>query len=141
MTGFSIERVDWQTHRTGLVAVRTAVFVVEQKVPVSMEVDERDPVSVHFLASDCEGNPIGTSRLLPEGKVGRVAVLKQWRKSGVGRALMEATIAFARERGDQSLELHAQTWTIPFYRKLGFETHGDEFDEAGIPHRKMTLVI
>ncbi|MDF1813281.1 MAG: GNAT family N-acetyltransferase [Verrucomicrobiales bacterium] len=130
----------WDTHRQSLLAVRTKVFVEEQNVPASMEVDEYDEVSIHVLALDPDDNPIGTARLLPAGKIGRVAVLKEWRKSGVGRAMMIRLIEIAKQRGDTELILHAQTWTIPFYRSLGFTAEGDEFDEAGIPHRKMRRI-
>ncbi|MDF1752656.1 MAG: GNAT family N-acetyltransferase [Verrucomicrobiales bacterium] len=137
----SITEVDWETHREPLLAVRTSVFVEEQNVPASIEVDEYDPVSIHVLARDHQNQPIGTARLLPKGKIGRVAVLKPWRKSGVGSALMTHLIALARERGDRELSLHAQSWTTPFYETFGFTAEGDEFEEAGIPHRYMRLIL
>ena len=137
----SISEVSWETHRDALLAVRTTVFVEEQKVPASIEVDEYDPVSVHLLALDHDGTPIGTARLLPESKIGRVAVLKSWRRSGIGSALMHQLIRIAKERGDSKIILHAQSWTVPFYESLGFLVVGDEFEEAGILHREMHLVL
>jgi predicted GNAT family N-acyltransferase len=136
---FSILELDWAGGQERLLAVRTAVFVIEQQVPAEIEVDEYDPISEHVLAIDAEGNPIGTARLLPEGKIGRVAVLKDWRQHGVGSLLMKTLIKRAQTRGDREIQLHAQCWTIPFYETLGFRPEGDEFLEAGISHRKMRL--
>ncbi len=139
---FHLQPASWDTHRELLLAVRTAVFVEEQKVPDEIEVDASDPVSFHALALDQKsGEPIGTARLLPEAKIGRVAVLSDWRKTGVGRALMEFLIEQAREQQMGELTLHAQSWTIGFYEKVGFVAEGPEFDEAGIPHRNMRLIL
>jgi len=120
--------------------VRRAVFVVEQGVPEEEEIDEHDPVSTHFLAISSE-TPVGAARLLTSGRIGRVAVLREWRRAGVGRALMIAAIAAAEERGDRELVLHAQVHSIPFYESLGFAASGEFFEEAGIPHREMRLKL
>ena len=136
---FTIEKVDWDSHSITLLRVRNRVFVEEQKVPAEIEVDEYDQQSIHFLALDQNGSPIGTARLLPDGRVGRVAVLIEWRRKGVGRALMNETLTVATQRGISRVTLHAQVSSIPFYSELGFETEGPEFDEAGIPHRQMHL--
>ena len=101
------------------------------------ERDEHDAASVHFLARDASGHPIGTARLLGSGRIGRVAVLRQWRGRGLGRALMAAVIAEASRCGMTRLHLHAQVQTIPFYESLGFVVCGEEFEEAGILHREM----
>ena len=135
---FSIAQVGWESSKARLLEVRREVFVIEQGVPEEIESDEDDPLSIHFLALDQDGTPIGTARLLPEGRIGRMAVLAPWRRSGVGRALLSATMETARQRGDGRLFLHAQVHSIPFYESLGFSVFcGDEFDEAGIPHREM----
>lgn len=136
-----VREVDWERSREPLLAVRHAVFVVEQGVDASLEIDEWDGRSRHFLAEDGSGSPIGTSRLLPTGRVGRVAVLAAWRRRGVGRALMLEVIAAAREAGMNRLHLHAQVPSIPFYESLGFVAEGPVFDEAGIPHRDMVRVF
>lgn len=138
---FSIEQVIWDASQIELLEVRREVFVVEQGVPEEIEIDEHDPVSIHFLARDAAGVPIGTARLLPEGRIGRMAVLATWRRSGVGRALLTAAMETARARGDGRLFLHAQVHSIPFYESLGFSVCGDEFDEAGIPHREMECFL
>lgn len=135
----SIEIVLWKSAAPELLAVRHPVFVLEQGVAAEREVDEFDPVSLHFLARDSQGEPIGTARVLPDGRIGRVAVLKPWRRKGVGRALMQAALSGARDRGDRRVTLHAQTHSLSFYQSLGFVAFGDEFEEEGIPHRGMIL--
>lgn len=136
---FTIEQVNWSSHSDILLQVRNRVFIEEQKVPAEIEVDEHDQQSTHFVALDQNRNPIGTARLLPNGQVGRVAVLIEWRRKGVGRALMKETLTVSSLRGIPRVSLHAQVSSIPFYSELGFETKGPVFDEAGIPHRQMHL--
>lgn len=138
---FSTGEVTWDTSQVELLKVRREVFVVEQGVPEEIEIDEHDPASIHFLARDAAGVPIGTARLLPEGRIGRMAVLASWRRSGVGRALLSAAMETARARGDSRLYLHAQVHSIPFYESLGFSVCGEEFDEADIPHREMECFL
>lgn len=137
MSGFTIRTVSWTGSANDLLAVRREVFVVEQGVAEEREVDELDPVSLHVLACDETGRPVGTARLLPCGRIGRVAVLSPWRRRGVGRSLMEAVMAAAADRGEKRIHLHAQVHSIPFYESLGFRVCGGEFDEEGIPHREM----
>ena len=134
---FDLRILDWHAAREGARAVREAVFIVEQHVPRELEWDEWDEPSVHALACDETGRAIGTARLLPDGHLGRMAVLAAWRRQGVGMALANALIARASERGDAEIVLHAQTHAVGFYRKLGFTPRGPQFDEAGIPHVEM----
>jgi predicted GNAT family N-acyltransferase len=94
---------------------------------------------VHVLAVDAAGNAIGTARLLAEGKIGRMAVLREWRGRGVGSGLLLRLLEEARKQRLQQLTLHAQVYASKFYRKFGFEVMGGEFVEAGIPHVKMIL--
>lgn len=134
---YSLRVVDWATGEEKLRAVRIAVFVIEQNIPEELEWDAFDAVSVHALAEDASGTPIGCGRLLPDGHIGRMAVLSDWRGRGVGAALLTTLIDLARERGDARVRLHAQTQAMPFYARFGFTPVGDEFDEAGIAHRTM----
>ena len=135
---YSIIETTWKKDQVRLLSVRRTVFVEEQNVPEEIEVDDFDPISIHVLAVDStDQTPIGTARLLPDGRIGRVAVLKESRKAGVGMALMKELISIANRKGFAGLHLHAQTWTIGFYEKLGFTCEGAEFDEAGIAHRSM----
>lgn len=135
-----IERGDWQ--RLGALAgdIRRRVFIDEQAVPEGEEWDGRDPDCLHFLARH-DGTPVGTARLLPDGHVGRVAVLPAGRGRGIGLALMHEAIRAARDQGHARIELAAQVQALDFYRRLGFEAYGDTFLDAGIPHRNMRLML
>ncbi len=128
--------VDWNDCADELIAVRNEVFVVEQKVPVELEIDGLDPHCIHAAAL-VDGRAVGTGRLLPEQRIGRMAVLKAWRGRGVGAAILEALVAAARDRGDVEVRLAAQVGAIDFYRRHGFTAEGDSFLDAGIVHREM----
>ena len=138
---FMVGRATWVADNVALAAIRREVFVVEQRVPESEEWDDRDAVSEHVIARASDGKAIGTGRLLPDGHIGRMAVLKPWRGRGVGSALLSELIAMARERGFAETRLHAQTHALAFYRKHRYTPLGDEFMEAGIPHYEMRLVL
>jgi predicted GNAT family N-acyltransferase len=131
---FEVRLADWTIDGDALRAVRREVFIVEQRVPEVVEWDAMDPPSVHALAFDSAGRPIGCGRLLPDGHVGRMAVVASWRGRGVGAALLLKLVELARERGHARAILNAQTQAVPFYRRYGFTVTGDEFEEAGIPH-------
>ena len=124
-------------------AIRREVFIDEQNVPEAEEMDDLDAGAIHILARDAEGEAWGTARLLIQGatgKIGRVAVRKGARGTGLGARLIEASIAeLGRMPGVTRLKLSAQTHVIPFYERFGFVAHGPDYDDAGIPHRDMTL--
>jgi predicted GNAT family N-acyltransferase len=136
-----VELGDWTSMRARAEPVRFAVFVEEQQVPAEIELDEFDPQSVHALAFDAQGRVLGTGRLLPDGHIGRMAVLRQARGAGVGSALLQALMKAARARGDREVLLSAQTHAIAFYERFGFAVEGEEYDDAGIPHRMMRHVF
>lgn len=131
--------VNWQDEAVALRDIRTAVFIYEQQVPEDLEWDEFDPVSLHVLALNSNDQPIGTARLLPDGHIGRMAVLKEWRGKGVGSAILQRILEESSHRGMQKAMLNAQMAAIKFYEKFGFQVSGEEFMEAGIPHIKMIL--
>ena len=131
----------WERDDEALRLIRFAVFVVEQHVPEELEWDGIDAACEHAIAEDEAGSPIGVGRLLPDGHIGRMAVLREWRGCGVGGAILERLVALARERGHAVARLNAQTHAMPFYRSHGFVAVGDEFDEAGIPHRAMERAL
>ena len=139
MSDYRIKRADWARDGARLRAVREAVFVREQNVPLDLELDGLDAHSTHVLAESTAGAAIGTARLLPDGHIGRMAVLSAWRGRGVGSALLEALLHEARRRELPEVVLNAQEHALPFYTRFGFVTQGDTFDEAGIPHRTMRL--
>jgi predicted GNAT family N-acyltransferase len=131
----------WQEAQAEASRIRFAVFVEEQRVPIEMEMDEFDPQCVHALAYSAAGEAIGTGRLLPDGHIGRMAVLKAWRGCGAGGAILQRLIPAARARGDREVILSAQKHAIAFYRKHGFVEEGGEYDDAGIPHQAMRKAL
>jgi predicted GNAT family N-acyltransferase len=141
MSGFRVRIADWEREREAMRAIRTPVFIQEQQVPQQIEWDDMDPLCVHALALDADGTPIGTGRLAPDGKIGRMAVLGEWRGKGVGAAILDFLVACARERGIKDCRLHAQRHALEFYLQHGFEVEGEEFVEAGIPHVNMRKVL
>jgi len=138
---FTISILAWDKARPLARPVREQVFVAEQKVPLELEWDEWDEGSDHAVARDSKGQAIGTARLLPDGRIGRMAVLGEWRRRGVGTALLEALLEQARKRSMRHITLHAQTHAAGFYRRFGFNERGEEFLEAEIPHVEMTLEL
>jgi predicted GNAT family N-acyltransferase len=138
MNEFTVRRALWGPDTEALREVRTRVFIEEQKVPKDLEWDELDEACIHALAFAGD-RPVGTGRLTPDGHIGRMAVLAGWRNRGVGAALLSHLMDAARERGDAFCELNAQVSAIGFYERHGFHVEGEEFMDAGIPHRVMRL--
>ncbi len=138
---FFLEPANWETDQADLRAVRMAVFVVEQAIPESDEWDALDAPSQHLLARDATGRAIGCGRLTPDRTIGRMAVLREWRGRGVGEALLRSLVEQARALGWPEVVLHAQVQAIPFYARQGFTPFGDVYDECGIPHQRMRLVL
>jgi len=135
--GFRVRLADWSRDEERLKAIRHQVFVIEQHVPQELEWDGIDAGCRHALAEDLSGNAIGCGRLLPDGHIGRMAVLAEWRGKGVGGALLQHLVEFARDAGHERVMLNAQVQAMPFYARRGFTPYGDEFEEAGIAHRAM----
>lgn len=136
MSEIRVRVADWHKDNAELRRIRESVFVAEQAVPPELEWDAEDAEAVHFLAE--EGDyAVGTARLLPDGHIGRVSVLKDWRGLKVGEALMHAVIAEAEQRGLDRQMLSAQVHATPFYERLGFEIVSGEYLDAGIPHVDM----
>lgn len=128
----------WEEAAGDLARVRRRVFIEEQGVPEALEWDEWDAPSLHALVRDT-GEPVATGRLLPDGRIGRMAVLPAWRGRGVGAAVLHRLIDAARARGVGEVVLSAQVQAMPFYAQAGFVAEGPEYDDAGIPHRTMRL--
>ena len=135
---FKIELLDWPAAEQQASRIRFTVFVEEQRVPAELEMDENDAASLHALAC-ADGRAIGTGRLLPDGHIGRMAVLKGWRGQGAGKAMLRQLIDAARERGLREVALSAQVQAVEFYRAEGFAPEGAVYEEAGIPHQAMRL--
>jgi len=138
---FTVETADWSNERDQAAcrAVREAVFLQEQNVPVEDEWDAADAQSRHVIARDGAGNAIGTGRLTPQQVISRMAVVKDWRGRRVGAAILDLLLQQARALNYPAVEMHAQSYAVPFYEKFGFARYGDEFLECGIPHFHMRL--
>jgi predicted GNAT family N-acyltransferase len=137
MSRFDIHPTDWARDAARLGAVRRTVFIDEQGVPESLEWDADDAGSLHLLATLADGTPIGCARLLPDGHIGRMAVLPEWRGQGVGQALLTAVLDLAQSQGHACALLSAQIHAAGFYAAAGFVALGDPYEEAGIPHVAM----
>lgn len=136
----TIEPIDWDSGADALRAIREAVFVAEQGVPPTLEYDGEDPAARHWLLR-VEGAAAGCARMLADGHIGRLALLPDYRGRGLGRRLMQRILDDAAAMGLEGVHLNAQVPALAFYHRLGFESRGPEFDDAGIPHRHMQLKL
>lgn len=132
--------MSWERARQLASPIRFQVFVREQRVPAEIELDDMDAPSLHAIAFENE-KAIGTGRLLPDGHIGRMAILQEWRRRGIGAAILRALIDAAERRGDREIALSAQLHAVEFYRTHGFEPVGDVYEEAGIPHQAMVRAL
>ena len=136
---------DWTTLGDQAGAIRKAVFVDEQGIPADLEWDAADTTCVHALARNRLGLALATGRLLAHepgtSKIGRMAVLPSQRGTGVGRQVLDALMAAAKARGDQSVLLYSQASAVPFYLRSGYQAEGEPFEEAGIPHLAMRKLL
>ena len=137
---FRVQSGHWDKLEQDAKFIRKQVFIIEQNIPEEEEWDDQDMISDHFVVYD-QDQPIATARLLQNNSVGRVAVLKAYRGQGIGRMIMLEIIRQAHQQDRTFLQLSTQVHAISFYEKLGFSIQGDAYDECGIPHIKMQLVI
>jgi predicted GNAT family N-acyltransferase len=135
-TDLLVELLNWDKARPHASPIRFTVFVEEQGVPREIELDEHDAACVHAVVFE-QGKAVATGRLLPDGHIGRMAVLKEWRGRGIGALMLEKLMRRAKERGDKAVALSAQVHAVPFYRAHGFVAEGEEYLEAGIRHQAM----
>jgi len=131
-----IELMSWEQARSHASPIRFTVFCEEQGVPREIELDEHDSQSIHAIAYEGT-DAVGTARLLPDGHIGRMAVLKDWRGRGIGGLMLRKLMERAKARGDREIVLSAQVHAVPFYRANGFMEDGSEYLEAGIRHQEM----
>lgn len=139
-TDYEISVASWSIDADDLKTIRTSVFIEEQNVPVELEWDGLDPNCTHFIVRS-DSKAIATARLKSDGQIGRMAVLKPYRNLGVGSRLLTEVLNYAKGAGFNSIYLHAQIQVIGFYQKFDFTTEGEEFMDAGIPHRAMVKKI
>ncbi|WP_318411887.1 GNAT family N-acetyltransferase [Photobacterium leiognathi] len=127
-------------HRGLIRTVREQVFIQEQQIDPEIEFDDLDSAAVHVLVMDGE-QPLGTGRILADGHIGRIAIMKSARGQGLGAKVVQALVEYAQQQGYPRVDLGAQTHAVDFYRKLGFMPYGDEFMEANIPHQAMEQML
>ena len=132
-----VELMTWEQAQPVAGPLRFAIFVGEQNVPAGIELDDLDASCTHAIAYDADGKAIGTGRLLPDGQIGRMAVIVEWRRRGIGKEILAALIEEARKRGHAEVVLSAQLQAAEFYREQGFTAEGKVYEEAGILHQKM----
>lgn len=136
MRDVTVQAGDWHGLGNDAASVREAVFVRELGIAAPLVSDEADLDAVHVVAYR-EGDAIAAARLLPDGAIGRLAVLPRARRSGVGSLILEALLAHAIQRGDACVRLYAQRDAVPFYLRHQFSTVGEPFYEAGVEHVEM----
>ena len=134
----------WKEAEVDAFLVRQEVFILEQRVPAELELDELDSSAAHVLAYQ-DAHCIGTGRLVnlsaKQAQIGRMAVLAKFRGKGIGKQILQKLVDLAASRGVLEIILHSQVSAIPFYGKLGFQAQGGVYEEAGIPHRNMMLTL
>ncbi len=141
----NLETGKWNTLKEKAQPVRTQVFVQEQGIDAKDEWDTADADAVHAVVTNRFGHPLGTARLLKKSpgvaQIGRMAVVRVMRGSGLGGQLLNALVNIAKARGDKEVLLHAQTSAQAFYAREGFVPVGEPFDEVGIAHIEMRKVL
>lgn len=136
MNELTIKIADFDKDFSDIENIRTSVFINEQKVPIELEWDEYDHDSTHILAY-YNSKPVGTARLLKDGHIGRMAVLKEYRNRNIGKNMLKYILDIAQKKSIKNIELSAQEHATEFYKKYGFSVISDVYLDAGIPHYDM----
>ncbi|MDH5601853.1 MAG: GNAT family N-acetyltransferase [Gammaproteobacteria bacterium] len=139
MNKIKIKIVDFDANFSDIEYIRSKVFISEQEVPVELEWDEYDKVSTHILAY-YDNKPVATARLLMDGHIGRMAVLKEYRNRHIGKNMLKFLVNIARKKSINKIELSAQEHAVEFYKKFGFSVISDVYMDAGIPHYDMKYI-
>ena len=133
----------WSALGQAASAIRATVFIEEQGIAREDEWDAADADALHAVVHNHLGQPVATGRLLPAvdgtAKLGRMAVHRVLRGTGVGRQVLEALLLASHQRGDRGVRLSAQRSAEGFYRRLGFVPVGEPYEEVGIPHLAMEM--
>ena len=136
----SLIEADYARYQQQILSIRAQVFIIEQGVPAELEVDEQDPLSRHLLLFE-ENTPVATGRLTPDGHIGRLAVLKPYRRKGYGSRIIKQLELIAAKNGLPQVALGAQIQALNFYKKLGYQVCSEIFMDAGIKHRMMKKAL
>ena len=129
-----------EQYTPGIIRIRNAVFTEEQKIDKDLDFDGQDKDAFHVLVM-VDDQFVATGRLLDDGHIGRIAVLKKYRCRGIGRKAILSLIEKAKQTGLKRVYLGAQINAIGFYKKLGFSEYGSRFLDAGIEHVHMEKLI
>lgn len=140
MSDVEVLQVSWQDMEPHLRHIRAKVFIEEQNVPIELEWEDEDVDCIHLLVKK-DDNYIATARLLNTGQIGRMAVLRPFRRCGVGSAMLKKILSIAYSMNMKTVFLNAQVDAILFYKQHGFIEQGDVFDDAGIPHINMVMSL
>lgn len=140
LKNIKIAQVSWHQAESDLRAVRTPVFIVEQLVTPEFEWDEQDASAVHLLAT-LDKEAIACLRIIDYHKIGRMAVLKEWRDMGLGAALLLEAVKICQAHGSKQIYLSAQTHAIGFYIRCGFKVTSEVYQDVHIPHVDMQLEL
>jgi predicted GNAT family N-acyltransferase len=136
-----VKQVRWQYAPEALIKIRTQVFIEEQKVPIVLEWDGLDDNAQHLIAINDAQQVIGCARVLAQGTIGRMAVLKPWRNQGVGSAILKSALNYIESQGWPLASLSAQVHAISFYQKHGFKVASEPYHDAGIMHQDMHFIF
>ena len=140
MTTFLVLQVSWLSHQADLRRIREQVFINEQHVPIVLEWDEQDESAIHLLAFDGD-KAVACARLLSDGHIGRMAVLKEFRGLGIGSAVLTHAISLGMAQGLHLIKISAQKHALSFYKRAGFVVTSAEYVEAGIAHYDMRFTV
>jgi predicted GNAT family N-acyltransferase len=139
MNEIKIKIADFDKDFADIENIRTRVFINEQNVPAELEWDKEDFDSIHILVYS-QGKAVATARLLKDGHIGRMAVLKEYRNRHIGENMLKYLIAIANKQSINKIELSAQEHAVEFYKKYGFSVISDVYMDAGIPHYDMKYI-
>jgi len=139
MNDIDIAIVNFSEKQAEITSVRRAVFIEEQNVPENIDFDGSDTDYIHVLAWDKNNRPVGTARINRKGRIGRMAVLKNYRRQGIGRKMIQTLMDYGRKNSITDFHVSSQITATGFYKKMGFEPTGEEFIEAEIKHINMKL--
>lgn len=135
-----ISTVTWDDAQSSLRLIRQKVFIEEQQVPEELEWDGDDKTATHILGK--EGNrPVACARILKSGKLGRLAVLKDYRHHGWGGRILRAAEHHLKEQRKNKLYLNAQASSYDFYFQNGYRPSEEMFWDANIPHIRMQKIL
>ena len=140
LANIQIKQVSWQQAEHHLRAIRTPVFIEEQFVAPDFEWDEIDHSALHLLAM-LENVPVACLRIIDYHKIGRMAVLKAFRRHGLGAALLLEAVKLCKAHGSNCVYLSAQTHAIEFYQRYGFKVTSEVYQDVHIPHVDMQLEL